>query len=76
MAELEIKLPTILEGEKVRLAKRVEELVMLEAKRKKLLEFIDEVMKGAKQLSDEELVKFGREIKQGRFKKLKEQGLF
>jgi hypothetical protein len=76
MAELEIKLPTILEGEKVRLAKRVEELVMLEAKRKKLLEFIDEVMKGAKQLSDEELVKFGREIKQGRFKKLNEQGLF
>ncbi len=75
MAELEIKLPTILEGEKTRLEKRIEELLMLEAKRKKLLEFIDEVMKGAKQLSDEELVKFAREIKRGRFKELKRQRL-
>ena len=76
MDDLEIKLPKILKGEKPRLEKRIEELVVFEEKRKKLLGFIDELMKGAKNLGDEDLVKLGREIKQGRFKKLKKQGLF
>lgn len=74
MSDLEIKLPKILEGEKPRLEKRIEELVVFEAKRKRLLAFIDEVMKGATQISDTELIKLGRSLKQGRYKKLKQQG--
>jgi len=76
MDDLEIKLPEILKKEKPRLEKRIEELVIFEEKRKKLLGFIDEIMKGGKNLNRADLVKFGREIKQGRFKKLKKQGLF
>jgi len=76
MDDLEIKLPEILKKEKPRLEKRIEELVIFEEKRKKLLSFIDEIMKGAKNLDQGDLVKLGREIKQGRFKKLKKQGLF
>jgi len=74
MDGLEIKLPKILEAEKSRLEKRIEELVVFEAKRKRLLTLIDEVMKDAKQLSDDEAVNLGRKIKQGRFNKLKKQG--
>ena len=76
MDELEIKLPEILQGEKSKLEKRIEELVSFEAKRKRLLVLIDEIMKGGKQLTDDELVKLGRDIKHGRFNKLKKQGLF
>jgi len=76
MDELEIKLPEILQGEKSKLEKRLEELVLFEAKRKRLLVLIDEIMKGGKQLTDDELVKLGRDIKHGRSKKLKKQGLF
>jgi len=76
MDDLEIKLPKILEKEKTRIEKHIEELVIFEEKRKKLLGFIDEIMKGAKKLDNTDLVKLGREIKQGRFKKLKKQGLF
>lgn len=76
MDDLEIKLPKILEKEKPRLEKRIEELVVFEEKRKKLLGFIDELMKGAKNLGNKDLVKLGREIKHGRSKKLKKQGLF
>lgn len=76
MDDLEIKLPKILKGEKPRLEKRIEELVVFEEKRRKLLGFIDELMKGAKNLNNTDLVKLGREIKRGRFKKLKKQGLF
>jgi len=36
---------------------------------------MDEVMKGAKQLSGEELVKLGRDFRKGRFEKLKQMGL-
>ena len=76
MDDLEIKLPEILKKEKPRLEKRIEELLIFEEKRKKLLSFIDEIMKGGKNLSQGDLVKLGREIKQGRFRKLKKQGLF
>jgi hypothetical protein len=38
---------------------------MLAAKRKRLLSFIDAVMKDADQLSDEELVELSRELKEG-----------
>jgi len=76
MDDLEIKLPEILKKEKPKLEKRIEELVIFEEKRKKLLSFMDEIMKGGKNLNQGDLVKLGREIKQGRFKKLKKQGLF
>jgi len=76
MAELEIKLPKILQGEKSKLEKRLEELVLFEAKRKRLLVLIDDIMKGGKQLTNDELIKLGRDIKQGRSKKLKKQGFF
>ena len=72
---MEIKLPKILEKDKSNVEKRIGELVSFEAKRKSLLEFIDETMKGAAQLDDEELVKFGKKIKKGRFEKLKKQRL-
>ena len=74
-SDLEIKLPKILETEKPRLEQNINDLVVFEVKRKKLLAFMDEVMRGARQLSDRDLVKYGRELKQGRFKKLKKQGL-
>lgn len=73
MAGLSIKLPKLLEGDKAKLEKKIDELVTSEAKRKALLKFIDEAMKGSKQLSDRELVKLGRKIKKGRFEQLKKQ---
>jgi len=36
---------------------------------------IEEVMKGAKQLNEKEIVRLGREIKKGRAEKLKQLGL-
>jgi len=76
MDDLEIKLPKILAKEKPRLEKRMEEIIIFEEKRKKLLGFIDEIMKGAKKLKNDDLVKLGRKVKKGRFDHLKKQGLF
>lgn len=75
MAELVVEIPRLLKKDVNRIEKEVEELVSFEEKRKLLSLFIDEVMKGAKQLSEEELVKLGREFKKGRFGKLKQMGL-
>ncbi|MBI2676324.1 MAG: hypothetical protein HYX24_07735 [Candidatus Aenigmarchaeota archaeon] len=71
MSELEIRIPEALKGEKERLERQIEEFISFEAKRKMLLEFIDDVMKGSKQLSDEELVELSRKVKKGRFEKAK-----
>jgi hypothetical protein len=70
MKDLDIKLPESLESEKPRIKKRIGELIVFEEKRKKLLNFIDEIMNDAKNLDDEELVKLGRKLKKDRFKKL------
>ena len=70
MEDLDIKLPDTLKSEKTRLKKRIGELIVFEEKRKKLLKFIDEIMKDADDLNDEELVKLGKKIKKGRFKKI------
>jgi len=70
MEDLDIKLPDTLKSEKTRLKKRIVELIVFEEKRKKLLKFIDEIMKDADDLNDEELVKLGKKIKKGRFKKI------
>ncbi len=70
MEDLEIKLPENLKNEKTRLQKQIVELIVFEEKRKKLLKFIDEIMKDAENLDDTELVELGRKIKKGRFNKL------
>ena len=75
MAELKVKIPRLLEEEANKLEKDVEELIASEEKRKLLSLFMDEVMKGAKQLNEEKLLKLGRELKKGRFEKLKQMGL-
>ena len=75
MAELKVKIPKLLEEDADKLERDVEELVSSEEKRKLLSLFMGEVMKGAKQLSEEELVEFCRGIKKGRFEKLKQKGL-
>ena len=75
MVEIVVKVPKELESEENLLRKRIEELVRFEVKRKTLLNFIDKVMKGAKQLSDKELIELGRELKKGRFEELETRGL-
>ena len=75
MAELKFEIPGLLEEDSKRLEKDVSEFIAVEEKRKRLLLFMDEVMKGAKQLSDEELVKLSREFKKGRAEKLRQMGL-
>lgn len=75
MPEIVIKIPEELSDEKNFLERRIMEMVNFEAKRKALLNFLDEAMKGAAELSDEELVNLGRKIKKGRFEKLKKRGL-
>ena len=75
MAELKVKIPRLLEEDANKLEKDVEELIASEEKRKLLSLFVDEVMKGAKQLNEEKLLKLGRELKKGRFEKLKQMGL-
>lgn len=73
--ELTVEIPEILESERTRLKEEVEELISYETKRKTFLELTDELMKGAKQLSAEEIVKLSRKLKKGRFEQLKEEGL-
>ena len=75
MAELKIEIPDLLKEESTKIEKDIEELISSEEKRKLLSLFIDEVMKDAKQLSESELIKLGREVKKSRFEKLKHIGL-
>jgi hypothetical protein len=75
MAELKFEIPKLLEEDSKRLENDVKEFIASEEKRKLLSLFIDEVMKGAKQLNEEELVKLSRDFKKGRFEKLKQLGL-
>jgi hypothetical protein len=75
MPELVIDIPEMLKEDMERIKREVMELISAEEKRKLISLFIDEVMKGAKQLTEDELIKLGREIKKGRFEKLKKTGL-
>lgn len=59
----------------INLEKVLEEALLYEAKKRALLKFFDEMMKGAKQLPDEELVELGRKIKKGRYERLRKKGL-
>ncbi len=73
--KLVVKIPEELKDETGRIEREVEGLISLEEKRKLLSRFINEVMKGSKQLSEEELIKLGREFKRGRAEKLRQKGL-
>ena len=75
MGDISVKIPKVLEEDKAKLEKKIGELVMFEAKRKELLKFVNENMKGAGQVTESELVSFGRRLKKGRFRHLKKQGL-
>jgi hypothetical protein len=63
MSEFKVHVPKSLEGEKKSIEIKVGEMISLEEKKKLLSDFIDKAMEGAKQLSDEELVEMGRELK-------------
>ena len=63
MAELKVKIPRLLEEDTEKIERDVEELILSEEKRKRLALLIDDIMKGAKQLSEFELVKLGRDVK-------------
>ena len=75
MPKLVIEIPEMLKEDMERIKREVMELISAEEKRKLISLFIDEVMKGAKQLTEDELIKLGREVKKGRFEKLKKMGL-
>lgn len=75
MVELNVEIPRLLESDVDKIEQEVKGLISLEEKRKLLSLFVDEVMKGAKQLNKDELIKLGREVKKGRFEKLKQMGL-
>lgn len=74
MAELKIKIPELLKEESIKIEREMREIVSLQEKRKLLSLFMDEIMKNAKQLSNAELIKLGRELKKGRFRKLRQAG--
>ena len=75
MAEVVVEIPRLLRGDMSRIKSEVDELISMKEKRKLLSLFIDEVMKGAGQLSEDELVKMGRDFRKGRFEKLKSMGV-
>ena len=76
MSEIKVKVPESLEKEVGKIEKEVEELILMEEKRKLLSMFIDEVMENAKQLDKGELVELGKKIKKGRFEKLRKMGYY
>jgi len=67
------------EKDAVRMGGRVSEGVaaysVKESKAAKVSKLYDELLAGSTQLSDEELVRLGRELKKGRAKRLKGKGL-
>ena len=75
MEEIKVKIPRSLENEKIRIEREISELVSSEEKLKMLAVLLNNLMKGANELDKEELVKMGREIKRGRYEKLKKTGL-
>jgi hypothetical protein len=75
MAEIKVKIPKELEPEVDRIEREIEELVSSEQKSKLIAEFVDDVMKGASQLGEKELVELGRGMKRGRAEELRRLGL-
>jgi len=77
MTEIKVEVPKGIEEKLkgVKLEKVIEEALLHEARKRALIKLSDEMMKGAKQLSDEELVRLGRELKKGRYEDLRKKGL-
>lgn len=63
MAKVVISIPKELEAEKSEIERKLGKIVELEAKKKMLVKFFDELMKGAKQLSEEEIIEFSKKFK-------------
>ena len=63
MAKVVISIPKELEAEKSEIERKLGKIVELEAKKKMLVKFFDELMKGAKQLSEEEIIAFSKKFK-------------
>jgi hypothetical protein len=70
MSEFKVRIPKSLEGERKALEIKVSSVINLEEKRKFLSDLMDEMLRGGKQLSDEELVSLGRMVKKGRAERL------
>lgn len=75
MPEIVIPIPQELEKEKSEIEHKLRESVELEVKRRLLAKFFDEIMKGAKQLTEDEVVEFSRKFKKAGANELKKEGL-
>ncbi len=75
MTEIIIPLPEELEEDKPEIERKLREIVELEAKRRMLIKLFDELMKGTKQLSEEELIEFSKKFKKAGVEELKKKGL-
>ncbi|RZN40079.1 MAG: hypothetical protein EFT35_03370 [Methanophagales archaeon ANME-1-THS] len=73
MPELVIKIPERFKVDESELAKGVEEFIKLRLTRDLLLERLDELLKNSG-LTEEECIELGREVKKGRFERLKQLG--
>lgn len=71
MAEVVIRIPKELEAEKSEIESKLRKIVEIEAKKKMLVKFFDELMKGAKQLSEAEIIEFSKKFKKAGAKELK-----
>lgn len=71
MTKVIIQIPKELEPEKLAIERKLSEIVELEAKKKMLVKFFDGLMKGAKQLKDEEVIEFSKKFKKAGAKELK-----
>ena len=63
MAKIVIDIPKELEDEKVEIEEKLREIVELEVKKKKISKFFDNLMQGAKQLDENEIVEFSKKFK-------------
>jgi len=74
MAEIKIKIPDVDDESLKRFSIIAERAVLQEWRREELLKLSNELLKESK-LTEEEALELGRKMKEGRFKKLEEQGL-
>ena len=75
MAEVVVEIPKSLESDRARIENKLRHVVEHEAREKMMVKFFDELMKGAKQLSDEEIVEFAKKFKEAGSAELKREGL-
>ncbi len=75
MGEVVIPIPKELEEDKTEIARKLNEFVQQEAKRKMLIKLFNKLMAGAKTINDKELVKFSKKFKSAGAEELKGKGL-